>query len=766
MHPFSAPARPPIRHRAPCLAWLIPLAMVVLAQPAASQGWILPEPGIDRDRPATTTLGVPPFQAVERLRTHVRVRIEGRIAHVEVEEWFRNRSGGIAEGVYLYPLPGESVFQGYSLFQGDAEFTGEMLDAGEARSTYEAIVRTLKDPALIELVDGGLVQASVFPFAPGETRRILLRYTHRLERTGDAVVFRHVGAGPGPGPGALLRTDDAPVSFTIEVAGAGDFLDPFSPTHPVRSSREDGTLRIHPDGDLRGRFAVFLPLAGEPVRVSLATHRPASGDGYFMLTLSPDRVSESTIPRDLTAVVDVSGSMSGEKIDQTRRALLQLLGSLGPGDRFRLIRFASSVEAWRPGWTRATGPDLAEAREWVSRLSAQGGTNIAGALDEALRVPSDAGRLPVVVFLTDGLPTVGERDPDAIARAVAAYTAGERVFAFGVGYDVDANLLDHLAMAGRGSVQYVGPGEDVEVAVGTLAMKIRHPVLTDLELDAFPVRIRDLAPTRLPDLFAGEELTLFGRYEGAGSGPVRLTGEREGRRAGYEVLGAFPEHASGNDFIPRLWAARRIGELSREARLGGAEPELVEEIRRLALRYGILTEFTSYLVLEPDVVVDGRRAPPVPEAMPASLQLRSGEAAARSSAAAGAAMRARSAGDLALMESVVVAGAERAGRSGAPEGLRVVAGRAFVERDGVWTDRSFDPEGTVVEIEAFSPAYFALLDALPELRSWWSSLHPVIVAGNRVSLRVVETGGASRMTAREAGQIAERFRSAPGGRGR
>ncbi|MFW5905178.1 MAG: VIT domain-containing protein, partial [bacterium] len=680
-------------------------------------------------------------------RTHVQVRVEGSVAHVEVEEWFRNRGPAVAEGIYHYPLPGETAFQGYSLFQGDVELTGELMDADSARAIYEEIVRRRKDPALIELVDQGLVRARVFPFQPGESRRIILRYTQLLDRGADAFELRWTAGA----------RDGAPLTFTVTADEGDRFLDPFSPTHGLEVSRAEGELRVRPDGELAGRFVLFLPLAGEPVRLALATHRPTiSEDGYFMLTLSPGQVAASAAPRDVTMVVDVSGSMSGEKMEQTRRALLQLLGSMGPEDRFRLIRFSNGVEAHRAGWSRAVDDELADARAWVRSLEAHGGTNIAGALEEAFRERTSDGRLPVVVFLTDGLPTVGERNPEHIADRTDDLTGRARVFAFGVGYDVDTHLLERLTVAGRGSLQYVGPGEDVEHALGALAMKIRHPVLTELELAEMPVRIREVYPRELPDLFAGGELTLVGRYAESGEGTLAVTGRREGREARFRADVRFSEHEPGGDYIPRLWASRKIGELTREVRLHGADPELVDEIRRTALRYGILTEYTSYLVLEPDAVAGGRLVPPP---MPDDAEPSHGRDAVLQSMAAGRAREASSAGDLKAAEEAAMdaLGPAAPGGFGA-EDLRLVAGRAFVLRDGVWTDRLHDPEGRVAQVAPYSRAWFDLLAALPELGSWWTELSPVIVAGERVSLAVTEDGTSS-LSAEELDELVHAFRA-------
>jgi Ca-activated chloride channel family protein len=728
------------------------LALLLLAPAgAAAQGWIDPLPRS-------------PDWGVVKLSTDVRVSVEGRVAQVVVEEWFENRGGAMGEGDYMYPLPGEAVFSNFSLYQGDQELRGETMDAGEARAIYEEIVRRKRDPALIELVGHGLVRARVFPIQPGERRRITLRYTQVLERAGDAVQFRYGAGRRSPGP--LVRPlppehpgdpDGARVTFTLD-ADAGAWGDPFSPTHDLEVERDDGRLRVRPDTPLAGDFSVFLPVAGETVGLSLATHRPGGEDGYFMLTLSPGTADGGATPRDVTAVVDVSGSMSGAKLEQTRAALRQLLGSLGPQDRFRLIAFSNRVRTTGDGWSGATPEELREARRWIDGLQADGGTNIADALEEALGLATPEDRLAVVVFLTDGLPTVGERNPERIAEAAESILGGARVFAFGVGYDVNTYLLDRLGEAGRGSTSYVEPGEDVERALSTLAAKITHPVLTDLEIAGAPVRLEEIYPGELPDLFAGEELVVFGRYDGSGEGRVSVRGRRAGRTETFAVAAGFPGSAGANDYIPRLWASRKLGELTRQIRLNGPDPELVEAVRSTALRYGLLSEYTSYLVQEPGMVADGRRMPlppgaPVAMDQAAMTQNASGQAAVRASERARVRREVASAADLAQAEMEV---AEEMAKSGA----RVVAGRTFHQEGDGWVEspRADGQEREDVAIALYSAAYFALLDALPELRPVVSELERVTVSGREVRIRF-DDEGASTLGEREVRHLVERFRS-------
>src|SRR5688572_1829025 len=732
------------------MRWTTVLTLCIFLLPgtAAAQGWIEPFP-IPRPQPR------PP--RVERLRTSITVRVTGRVARVQVEEWFRNSGAGLAEGDYIYPLAGETVFSDFSLFQGEEELKGETMDAGRARAIYEEIVRRHRDPALIELAGHGLIRARVFPIAPGETRNVTLRYTQVLSRAGDAYRFRHFAgtARPRemrPSPRAT-GNDQTPITFTLVADAGGTFAEPFSPTHRLRVAREGERLVVRPDAELRGSVDVFLPLARPTAGMSLATHRVGNEDGYFMLTLSPGRAQGPPAPRDIAVVVDVSGSMSGEKMEQARQALQRLLGTLRESDRFRLVAFSNRVEAHRPEWTTATRAAVGEARGWVDRLSATGGTNVAGALDEAFRTPGGDGRLHLVIVITDGLPTVGETDPDRIAARVEATRRDARIFTFGVGYDLHTYLLERIAVAGRGTVDYVEPRADVEEAVGSLAAKISHPVLVDLALDGSPVRLKDLQPARLPDLYAGEELVVFGRYESAradAAGELSIAGMRSDRRERVAARVEFPAHAASSDYIPGLWAARKVGELMRTIRVEGSTPERVAEVRALALRYGLLTEYTSYLVQEPGANGVGRGG--IPPAAPAMI---SGETAVQSARLAAVRREAQTVADLAAAENAAVQQVRRQ-----DPGERVIAGRRFRSEAGAWTDTAHTATARIVHLAPFSRAYFDVVAKLPELAPYLSAFEAVTVAGGRVSVRIAP-GGASTLTSAELDRLVVEFRGAP-----
>ena len=707
---------------------VIALLSILAGSPAilTAQGWI------ERERPVTV---MQPRSAVVRVSSAVRVNLDGRIARFEVEERFRNAGGGIAEGTYLYPLPADAAFSDFSLFQGDQELRGEMMTAEQARGIYEEIVRRQRDPALLTLAGHGLIRAQVFPIQPGETRRVILRYTQLLSRDGDAFKLRY----------ALGSRGDVPVTITLTARDAERYGVPVSPTHRVEWKEDRGHLTVRSECDPRGEFQLLLPVRRGLIGTTVVTHAPGGGDRFAMLVVSPPVVSNDMVqPRDLTLVVDVSGSMSGGKMEQARAGLSQALGSLRSNDRFRVIAFSSGVTEFASGWTPVTSMTVRRAREFVDNLEARGGTNIEGALEAALRTQQDRERMGIVLFMTDGLPSVGEQAPEKIAAAAAARRHNLRIFPIGVGHDVNTYLLDRLAIEGKGRVEYVAPDASVEQALGQVLSRIDAPVLSDIRIVQSPVRLLDRVPAELPDLFSGEELVVFARYSGQASGEIVLEGSRNGRRERFTAPVRFPEHETANAWVAPLWASGRIGELTRQARLEGGSQALIREIRDLGLRYGIITEYTSYLVQEP-------QSPQLARERDARLD---NLALAPPAAQSGADAFQRAEKSAKMAEAKNLAAAEEAANLNVSNDERTlkskrVGGRLFVERDAIWTDAGHADSVQVVDVTPFSPAWFALTRALPEIVPWLSAGESVLVAGKRVSIRV----GAKGVSEWRAGQL-------------
>ena len=720
--------------------------MLLLAVPLVqlrAQGWI------DIERPINP--GRQLSQLV-RVSSNVHAVVDGRVARFEVTERFRNAGNAIAEGTYLYPLPGEAVFSDFSLFQGERELKGEMMAAEQARTIYEGIVRRLKDPALLTLVGHGLIRAQVFPVQPGETRTVTLRFTELLGREADALRFRYAAGDRG----------DGTVTMTVDVRRETEFATPYSPTHQVSHERRDGDLRISVRPPVRGDIDLVLPFRRGLVGGTVLTHAEPGADGFALLFLSPPPAGETaTLGRDLTLVVDISGSMSGEKLDQAKSAIRQALSALRARDRFRLIAFSSGVRQFREGFTAAAESELADARRFVDDLQATGGTNLEGAIETALAMPAESDRLAMVILLTDGIPSVGEQARPGLRQGAAAHIGRARIFTVGVGHDVNTYLLDRLAVDGHGSATYVAPGSDVGDAVGGLMSKLSRPALVDLRIVDAPVRFQEQAPASLPDLFYGEELVVLARYRGEGNGPVVIEGTRNGRRERFTIAARFDRNESGNDFIAPLWAARRIGELTRQIRLEGSSPELVAAVKELGLRYGILTEYTAYLVQEPGTVAAETRAPAPMAGRSMAREMTGAQAfdAAKSSAnlSASTSLQSANAAVSGRMDEMRGGGRGGVATRGERSEIRRAGGRLFAFRDGAWTDLTQrDSAVSRKAIAPYSPAYFALVKARPSLRAALSVGTPVVLAGRRISLKVAD-GGATEWTAGELDHFLQEF---------
>ena len=461
-----------------------------------------------------------------------------------------------------------------------------------------------------------------------------------------------------------------------------------------------------------------------------------------MITIAPPPATRGSTPRDVTFVLDVSGSMRGTKLVQAKAAGRALLASLNASDRFRVIAFATDVRDFRDGWSAATPANVRSAQQYLRELTAEGSTNISGALEEALQTSPSTGRLPLVLFLTDGEPTVGERQPDRIAALAARLRGRQRLFTFGVGTDVNVSLLEQLALSGRGTAQFVRPDEDVERVVDVVAQRLTRPVATDLRVHVNGVRVDRVQPAGDLDLFAGQELTVLARYRGQRRGAsVTVEGASADGPVHWTTTADFPERADENSFVARLWAVQRVGWLSAERRRNGAAPEIDDELRSLGTRYGIPTELTSYLVVEPGMQLKDVRALAAPRSLSAVVATAVGGvvAADRSTRA---------------FESAKSASAQRAmqnlsqldnGQPAATSSQQFVLGRIFTLRDGAWQDSRVPATPTrEVRIRAYSAAYFALLGRLPVLKDVFALGEQVSVQGTGVRI-VLDPAGESTL---------------------
>ena len=590
---------------------LASLALNTLAQTASAQVIVIEGAKI-RHRPRTTTPPLLLHADYRILSVDVNATLNDQIAKIQIAQTFQNTGNRTLEARLLFPIPQDAAIDRLTLIVDGKELTGRLLKKADARRIYESIVRRRQDPALLEYMGQGLFQTSVFPIPPQSKRRVEIRYSQLL-RQDNGLVDLHLPVG-------TLKHSHRPIgtlNFNIRINSTRPIKTVFSPSHSVDIQRPDdhhanGKLTLKnvttPD-DLRLFYGVKDALVG----MNLISYRPdPNRDGYFLLLASPEVKARKTkvLPKTVVFVIDRSGSMNGKKIQQARDALKYLIGRLVPKDTFNIVAYDTQVESFRPELQRVNPKTQMAALGFADGLYAGGSTNIDGALTTALGMLKDKSRPNYVLFLTDGLPTVGERNELKIAaHAKTANRVNARLYSFGVGFDVNSRLLDRLSRDHRGQSVYVRPNEDIELHVSKLYDRIKAPLLTNLKVrlesnmvarDEATALISRTYPRELTDLFRGEQLVWIGRYRRSGQVTATLEGTNAGDRKSFSfsttLAKTSPDETNG--FVEKLWALRRIGEIIDSLDLNGTNQELIDELVRLSITHGVMTPYTSFLADE------------------------------------------------------------------------------------------------------------------------------------------------------------------------
>ncbi|MBK8979960.1 MAG: VWA domain-containing protein [Planctomycetes bacterium] len=542
-------------------------------------------------------------QGLETTRCDLQVRVVDGIASTRLTLTVRNPAARIAEADWVLPLPEGAVADHLETTIDGVEARGEVLDAAQARGVYEQIVRRKRDPALLEHFGRGCLRARLFPIPARGEAKIEIGWRQVLPELGDLARWSFPAAtcGPDGATPALVVLDVAiessrPIRNVLAPTPGIEILRPDD--HHVRASCElpGNALRTEP-------LALLYGLSEAEFGLHALTFRRGTDDGHFVLLLSPKRTwpDQQVLDRSIVFVVDTSGSMKGEKIEQAKAALRQFVASLRPTDRFDIVTFSTEARSFFGGTQPADAERVADALQRIERIEAAGGTNFASALESCAPDRGPAGaHVPIVVLATDGLPSVGTKDPTELT-GIARKTLGDidaRIFVLGVGHDLDAVLLDRLADETRGTRQYVRPGENIEEKASDLFDKLSSPVLTDLTLQIDGAEVSRMVPAKLPDLFVGSRLLVAGRYAKPGHFAIRLCGRMQGVAREYVYEADFAAADQRNDFVPVLWAERRVATLLDAIRLNGQDRELVDEVKALGTEYRIVTPFTSHLIVE------------------------------------------------------------------------------------------------------------------------------------------------------------------------
>ncbi len=726
------------------------------------------------------------FAPLEVSYHHVSVTISDLVAETVVDQEFYNPNGARLEGTYVFPIPEGAHIDKLSMDIGGKMTDAELLPADKARALYEEIVRKMKDPALLEYAGRGAFRMRVYPIEPRASKRIRLTYSQLLKNDGGLVEYLYP---LNTEKFSAAAVKDVSVKVTLD--GKESLKSIYCPSHPAEIRREGDTRAVvgweardvWPDTD----FKVIFSRSPNPLGIDFLASRAPGADGYFMLLASPGaRTAKTGVqPKDICFVLDTSGSMAGPKLTQAKKALQFCLANLGADDRFEIVRFSTEAEPFFGGLVPADRAHLAQAEEFLDSLRPIGGTAIGDALGQALALRSGDGsggrpragtavtggsRPYLVIFLTDGQPTVGETREDPLVDSLRGAAKSVRIFSFGIGNDVNTHLLDRIASETRAVSQYVLPEEDIELKVGGFYSKIKDPVLSDVSLSFTnpSLRVTQLQPAVLPDLFNGDMLVVFGRYTGSGASAARITGTFNGKPHQFTADVDFPAQNADNGFIPRLWATRRVGWLLDEIRMRGESRELKDEVISLAREFGIVTPYTAYLILEDEAsrsipvnlrtfqemegdrgVVDKAREKFDSVSREARSEAsRSGAGAVQNSKAVQA-MKS----SLNEQQAAQAAGLAKSSAPAAPgntgyrasvtrnyaQQVQLVNGRAFYQNGNVWTDSTAQAKGALRQksVKFGSEEYFRLLRARPAAAPWLAlgSNVDVVVDDTLISIR-------------------------------
>jgi uncharacterized protein YegL len=663
---------------------------------------------VEYERTGVRPVNVNQIYQVSELTVHA--DIHNQVATVNVSQTIRNVSGREVEVELLFPLPAAGAVQNFILMVDGKEVPGALLDRDEARSIYEGIVRRKQDPALMEYAGYGLYRTSVFPVPAGRTRTISLKYTLLCSQKGGNIQFIYPF-----GTQKFSNDRIGKIQFTANITSDKELRNIFSPSHKILIDRTvSRTVKVSwmemnslPMQD----FKLYFTPSSQEVSVSLMSYM-ASGEtsGSFLMLINPDIKSraDKKVPKDVIIVIDKSGSMSGQKMEQARKAAEFIINNLNSEDRFNLVVYESSVNNYQNRMIPYSPEAVRDAIAYINNISASGGTNINDALARALSFTNAGTRPQYILFLTDGMPTVGETNEQRIAsNALNANKHKTRIYSFGVGYDVNARLLDRISADHGGSVTYVKPGENLEIAVSEFYKSIQTPVLTDISLEIASAMVTDVFPVRIPDFFEGSQIEIAGRYAKAGRTKIILKGNSFGeeKRFEYDVVfsgkGENPEYAH----IESIWATRKIGYLIDQIDLHGHNPELVNSLTDLSRKYGIITPYTSFLAREDVNIYDTQITVRETTQQLQQLQEVSGARAVNQrenksvmksntkSVAAGVAQYEDASGKVQVVETV-----------------KNVGGRAFYYKSDSWVDGTLSEKDLTAakEVRQFSEEWFDL----------------------------------------------------------
>jgi Ca-activated chloride channel family protein len=533
----------------------------------------------------------------------VRVVIDNGIAVTRVTQVFKNTENRQVEALYTFPVPKGASVANFSMWINGKEMVGEVLEKKRAREIYESYKQVKRDPGLLEQTDYKTFEMRIFPIAPQAEQKVEIAYYQELEFDHDWATYVYPLATVTR-KGLDARTSGR-FGINFEIRSAVPLVEMESPSHGeqfavAKHSAEYWQAALETKTGSLERDVVLSVRAARPkTGIDMITSRSGREDGTFSLALTAGQdLAKLDEGMDYVFVVDISGSMGDDgKLAASRNSVNAFVRELGPEDRFEVLTF--NVQATTLfGALQPANPDtLGRAAEFLAAQQGRGGTVLNPAMSTAYKYAATDRQLNVII-LSDGMTEQSERR--TLLELIRQRPSNSRVFCIGVGNEVNKPLLEQLAEDSGGLAAFVSQGDHFERQARAFRRKLTTPAASNLSLKFNGIEVYDLEPRILPNLYFGAPVRVYGRYRGDGPATVELTAEIRGREFKQNARLEFPREDAAHPEIERMWAWRRVDRLLKEADRSGAREPVLQEIVRLGEGYSIVTEYTSFLVLEND----------------------------------------------------------------------------------------------------------------------------------------------------------------------
>lgn len=552
----------------------------------------------------------------------VDVTVTDQMAVTHVDHVFKNETNRELEGIFIFPLPENAIVTDLVLWEGGVPWHGTVMQSDTAESKFENIVKKSIDPALLEYMGNNLFKLRVYPISPVGTldskgfkldeRRVEITYAELLPYDDGNISYNFRMKAVDMSSKAVERT-----SLKMEMETQKEILSFDSPSHKnegIVITPKSGTSYSVTYGEeetlSEKDMQINYTLKSDSYAVNSLTYTPnvdtmffdTTGDhSYFLLWITPpdDITKTKILKKNMVFVADISSSMAGERIAQLKTSLTQMVSKLNEGDLFNIVLFSTGAEKFQEQMVEATPANIQSALAYIDRIAEYGLTNMEDAFKDALSCSWDDSSVNALVFLTDGMPTwpVNTTVENVLDTITAYNNKKVSIFSFGIGEEVDQDFMKRIANNNYGFETIITSDEMIAGTMERFMEKISYPVIKDITIDYGALNSYDIYPKTIPNLYAGSQVTVMGRYKTEGAYNITFNGKVGSTPFTLSNQLAFPSPANNQPFVARMWASAKIDQLLDDIIEMGELDELVDAVVALGVKYSIVTPYTSFLVI-------------------------------------------------------------------------------------------------------------------------------------------------------------------------